>query len=426
VWRAHDLELQRAVAIKLLHPQPDLIWEQIRAEARKAARLDHPNVVTVYDVGADGAQAFMVMELVDGPNLAQLLSTEPSGRADPGLVTQIAVQTAAALDAAHAVGVVHADIKPGNLLLASDGTIKVSDFGIATADRVERPGPRLVGTPSYVSPEQVSGRPVSELSDWYALGCVLYELLAGRPPFVGESVEDVLSQHVHAAPLPIQAVRPDIDPGLGAVVMRLLAKDPGERLASLASIRAAVEPRDGGERTRVLPQLEEPLVVDRPRSRRPPLVLIAAAVTAVLLVAAAVAFLRDQAGSDTPAAGASTPAPVTSERPTSPRASATRPAPSSPPSKATSETDAAVALDSLAKLLRQGGQGKEGEVAREAAKDADEAGREMASGRSDKAAEKYRDLRKRLAEAERDGRWSPTPQVTALLRQLDATFPTSN
>jgi eukaryotic-like serine/threonine-protein kinase len=234
VWRADDLRLRRAVAVKLLLPRPDQSWEVIRAKAATVACLHHPNVVTFYDAGMAGDRAFMVTELVDGPDLAELLDAEPDGRADLALVVEIARQVSAAIRAAHAAGVVHGDIKPGNLLVTRDGTVKVGDF--VTVCGVPHPGSPS-GTAAYLSPEQVRGQPACEASDWYALGCVLYELLAGRPPFVGDSVEQVLDQHLHAAAVPIQAMRPDVETHLATALMRLLAKDPGRRMASRPSVR---------------------------------------------------------------------------------------------------------------------------------------------------------------------------------------------
>jgi eukaryotic-like serine/threonine-protein kinase len=234
VWRGDDLRLLRVVAVKLLSPRPDQSWEAVRAKAATVACLQHPNVVSFYDAGMEGDQAFLVTELIDGPDLAELLDAEPDGRADLALVEEIARQVSAAIDAAHAAGVVHGDIKPGNLLVTLDGTVKLGDFGVVCA--VPHPG-SPPGMASYLSPEQVRGQTACEASDWYALGCVLYELLAGRPPFVGDSVEEVLDQHLHAAPVPIEVLRPDVETRLAAVLMRLLAKDPSRRLTSLPSVR---------------------------------------------------------------------------------------------------------------------------------------------------------------------------------------------
>ena len=236
VWRAEDLRLRRTVAVKRFYPRPDSRWELIRANARKAACVDHPNVVTFYDAGIEGDRAFLVTELVDGPNLRELLDAEPNRRADAALVAEIARQAAAGIGAAHAAGVVHGDIKPGNLLVTMDGTVKVGDLG--TSCGVPHPG-SPPGTASYLSPEQVRGQAASEPSDWYGFGCVLYELLAGRPPFVGDSVEEVLDQHLHKVARPIQAVRPDLEPSLATLILRLLAKDPSQRSAPLTSVQGA-------------------------------------------------------------------------------------------------------------------------------------------------------------------------------------------
>lgn len=443
VWRADDLELGRPVAVKLLQQSGttgDVPPDAIRAEARKAARLVHPNVVAVYDVvTADDGSAFLVMELVDGPNLAEVLRTTAHGQAASAEVADIAVQIARALDAAHAAGVVHCDIKPGNLLLAPDGTVKVTDFGIAATsvtpistgsgqNRV------LLGTASYVSPEQVRGQPATPASDWYALGCVLYELLAGRPPFVAGTIEEVLGQHIHTAPVPIQAIRPDVSGDLAAVVMALLAKDPTRRPASAQTVSAAVSGSralDPSGQTQVLPVLDSvaPAAAahDAPMTRRSRRLLpIAAIATAALIVAAAVAVWRDSTMSTDagqPQPGLTTSA-TAAPRPSSPRPSVTRSTPKSPASKTptAASLDTGAALTTLAQLLRQQGRGREAKVGREVAKDIDQVAADLAAGETDKAAEKYRDARKRLTEAQRDGRWIPTPQITALLGQLDRTL----
>lgn len=448
VWRADDLELGRPVAVKLLqqsgttgHVPPDAI----RAEARKAARLVHPNVVAVYDVvTADDGSAFLVMELVDGPNLAEVLRTTAHGQAASAEVADVAVQIARALDAAHAAGVVHCDIKPGNLLLAPDGTVKVTDFGIAatsvTAAAATGSGQNrvLLGTASYVSPEQVRGQPATPASDWYALGCVLYELLAGRPPFVADTIEEVLGQHIHTAPVPIQTIRPDVNGNLAAVVMALLAKDPNQRPSSARTVSAAVSgsraPDPSGQ-TQVLPVLDSvpPAAAahDAPMTRRRRRLLpIAAIATAALILAAAVAVWRDSTTSTDagqPQPGLTTSA-TAAPRPSSPRPSATRSTPKSPASKTptAASLDTGAALTTLAQLLRQQGRGREAKVGREAAKDIDQVAADLAAGETDKAAEKYRDTRKRLTEAQRDGRWIPTPQITALLGQLDRTLVEGN
>ncbi|MET7276965.1 serine/threonine-protein kinase [Kribbella sp. NPDC005582] len=236
VWQAEDLVLKRQVAVKLLRSldgDPMDAVARFEAEAQAAARLMHPNVVATYDVGSAGDRVFLVMELVSGPDLAQLMRT--AGLPSAKLVADIAVQGARALDAAHAAGIVHRDVKPGNLLLAPDGTLKMTDFGIAKRAGNETTGLGvLLGTASYVSPEQVRGGAATPASDWYSLGCVLYELLAGTPPFTGTTVETVMRQHLESPPAPI--MRNDVTPALAALVMRLLAKNPADRPASATEV----------------------------------------------------------------------------------------------------------------------------------------------------------------------------------------------
>lgn len=416
----------------------------------------HPNVVAVYDVVAgDDSPAFLVMELVDGPNLAEVLRTTANGQAASAQVAEIAVQIARALDAAHAAGVVHCDIKPGNLLLAPDGTVKVTDFGIAAisvgipASTGSGQDRELLGTAPYVSPEQVRGQPATPASDWYALGCVLYELLAGRPPFVADTLEEVLGQHIHTAPVPIQTIRPDVNGDLAAVVMALLAKDPARRPASVQAVSAGVSGSralDPSGQTQVLPVLDSvaPTAAahgdqstHRPDAsttwRRHRLLPIAAIATAALIVAAAVAVWRDSTTSTDagqPQPGLTTKA-TAAPRPSSPRPSSP-PATRSTPTSAGSTTPTAARLNtgatltSLAQLLREQSRGREGKVGRAAARDIDQVIAYLAAGETDKAAEKYRDTGKRLAEAQRDGRWTPTPQITALLGQLDRTLVQGN
>src|SRR5689334_25354535 len=193
---------------------------RFQAEAQAAARLMHPNVVATYDVGSADDRVFLVMELVAGPDLAQLIRSAglPSGK----LVADIATQGARALDAAHAAGIVHRDVKPGNLLLAPDGTLKMTDFGIAKRSGNETTGLGvLLGTASYVAPEQVRGGAATPASDWYSFGCVLHELLTGTPPFTGPTADVVMRQHLDAPPPPI--TRTDVPAELAVLVTHLLA-----------------------------------------------------------------------------------------------------------------------------------------------------------------------------------------------------------
>jgi serine/threonine-protein kinase len=437
VWRAEDLELVRPVAVKLLrlNGDPTDMADRFRSEARAAARLSHPNVVTTYDVGMASGQVFLVMELVAGRDLAQLLRS--GGLPPVEQVADVARQAARALDAAHANGIVHRDVKPGNLLLAPDGTLKITDFGIAqmagAGNEVSAASPVLLGTAAYVSPEQVKGEPATTLSDWYSLGCVLYELLAGEPPFIADDVEGVLRQHIQALPMPIQLRNPQVGPGLAGLVMRLLAKNPAERPASVVEIEglldgAAVAPEPDSH-TRVLPLLNELEAREEPeppqRARVPASYRrVGIAAAAVLALIAAAVLLRSSMSNPDAAAGpglapASTAAAKPSAHATTPRPSTTpksTPTPSKPAS--TRPMDRVTALKTLAQLLRSGSDRKGSKAAREAARDLDKAVQALADGDAEQAAQSEGDAKARLAEAQRDRRWQPTPAIAALLNQL--------
>lgn len=260
VHAGRDLELDRPVAIKLLVSPYDRdrdFVRRFRREARAAARLNHPNVVAVYDTGSDGDRHFIVTELVTGESLSSLLARE--GPLPPTRAVEIASQVCRALSAAHAEGVVHRDVKPGNVMLTEDGRVKVVDFGIARAagsEAVTRSG-LVLGSAPYLSPEQARGEPGEPRSDLYGLGCVLYEMLTGRPPFAGETSLATLYLHVHASPLPPGAVA-EVPAGVETVVLRCLEKDPGRRFESAAAVeealeRGATEPLPAADRATVPP-----------------------------------------------------------------------------------------------------------------------------------------------------------------------------
>jgi serine/threonine protein kinase len=243
VWEAEDKVLTRRVAIKVLHPHlagDDGFRTRFRREAVAAARLAHPHIVTTYDTGRDAEVAYIVMELVEGTTLARLLKTSsplPVARA-----IDVAVQVADALACAHAHGVVHRDVKPANILLRQDGHVKVADFGIAKAgagNDLTRTGV-VMGTAKYLSPEQVSGSPAEAGSDIYALGIVLYEMLCGAPPFVGDSELSTAVARLTAAPGSLRDRREDVPRSLEAVVLRSLARDPAARFQSAEEMRASL------------------------------------------------------------------------------------------------------------------------------------------------------------------------------------------
>ncbi|GGT31800.1 serine/threonine-protein kinase [Streptomyces chromofuscus] len=233
VWRAYDETLGRPVAVKLLLPQDSdpTAASRFRLEAQTAGRLHHPYVVGVLDFGSYEDRLFLVMELVDGDSLARVLAE--TGPQPAERVARIASQAAAGLAAAHQQGIVHRDIKPANLLLDADGTLKIGDFGIARflddpAAALTATG-QIVGTSLYLAPERALGRPAGPASDVYSLGCVLYQLLTGRPPFQADTPIAILHQHLDAAPVPPRQLGAQLPPAFESYLLGLLAKQPEHR-----------------------------------------------------------------------------------------------------------------------------------------------------------------------------------------------------
>jgi serine/threonine-protein kinase len=241
VYRAVDLVLGRSVAMKLL---PGLLADQdptsvarFEREARAAAALNHPAVVAIYDSGADDTARFIVMELVSGRSLEAMLRDQ--GPLDPDRAAGISARVADALASAHAAGIVHRDIKPANVMVAEDGSVKVLDFGIARAMDATTltQNASVLGTAAYMAPEQALGKPADERSDIYSLGCVLYALLAGHPPFSGDGAAAVLNQHANIAPRSLRAENSRVSPELNALVIQMLAKSPADRPQTAAQVR---------------------------------------------------------------------------------------------------------------------------------------------------------------------------------------------
>ncbi|SEL37030.1 protein kinase domain-containing protein [Streptacidiphilus jiangxiensis] len=385
VWRGLDRVLGRPVAVKVMNPalaQDPRFAERFAREARHAAMLLHPAIVAVFDSGTDeNGTPYLVMELVDGRTLAELLADTPRLPVDRAVAITAAV--CEALQVAHAAGLVHRDIKPGNIMVAHTGEVKVVDFGIAKAgaDDAQLTGTgSVLGTASYLAPEQATAAAVDGRADLYALGCVLTEMLTGRPPFDGTTPVEIAWKQVSDRPAPPSALRPDLPPALDAAVLRLLAKEPGHRPADAATARAELlaaighggpattgvpagltgaagfatpaggadmaggagaaattwlppMPRAPLNQTMAMPPLDgsvpAPVApLGAPRRRRTAL-LAAGVGVALVCVVAAVAYGSGPSGPSTPAAGAGAPSATVTSQPGSGAATSTTPSPQS-------------------------------------------------------------------------------------------------
>jgi serine/threonine-protein kinase len=241
VYRAHDRLLDRPVALKILFPELSVdraFVERFRREAQAAANLSHPNIVPVFDWGEDGGTYFIVMEFIDGRALSSILRS--AGPMHPDRAAEIAADVAMALAYAHRHGVIHRDVKPGNVLITEEGTVKVTDFGIARAINTEESLTQtgaVMGTATYFSPEQAEGMGVDARSDIYSLGVVLFEMVTGRPPFMGDTPVAVASKHVRENPPTPREINPSVPPDLEAIILKCLAKSPEYRYATGDDLR---------------------------------------------------------------------------------------------------------------------------------------------------------------------------------------------
>ena len=311
VYKAHDTLLERNVALKILHEQynaDDDFVERFKREARSVAQLQHPNIVTVIDRGEEEGRQYIVFEYIDGENLKELVVRK--GRLDVRDALEIAVEVARGLAFAHGHGLVHRDVKPQNVLLNGDGRAKVTDFGIARSldvDGMTQTG-TVLGTTNYIAPEQASGRRVDAHTDVYALGVVLYEMLAGEVPFPGESFVAVAMKHLHEPPPSLLETRKDAPLRVAAAVDTALEKNPEQRFPTMdafaAELEACLAELDGaqmGDATLVIPASRRA----RPRRRvsRWPVGIAALAVIAIGAIAAALLTLGGGNGGSNTTAG---------------------------------------------------------------------------------------------------------------------------
>jgi eukaryotic-like serine/threonine-protein kinase len=304
VWRARDEMLGREVAVKVLSPNhatdPEFL-ARFEREARHAAAVSHPRLVTVFDCGVERGTPFIVMELVAGRTLRQVL--DEAGVLPIEQAVTVAAAVCEGLAAAHAAGLVHRDITPANIAV-NGGEVKILDFGIARVDgtRATTATGTVLGTAAYLSPEQASGNPAGPPSDVYSVGCVLFEMLTGRPPFTADSPVGLAYRQVHDDPGPPSAERPGVPARLDQITAQLLAKDPAARPRSAAAARAGLlavlNPAASGG-TAVL---DVPPVIPRRGWRARPVETVLAVALAASLLALTVVLLTSQSGSGAPAA----------------------------------------------------------------------------------------------------------------------------
>ncbi|MEV4557091.1 protein kinase [Kitasatospora sp. NPDC049285] len=389
VYRGIDRQLGRPVAVKVLNgglADDPRFAERFAREAQHAALLVHPRIVTVFDSGVDQGAPYLVMELVHGRALGHLIAEQ--GALPVERAVGIAAAVLDALSAAHAQGLVHRDIKPGNIMITHDGGVKVVDFGIARAGSSS--GQQLtqtatvLGTAAYLSPEQATAAELDGRSDLYAVGCVLVEMLTGAPPFTADTPVAIAFKHVTEYPAPVSLQRPDVSPALDAAIMRLLAKNPADRPADAASaaaellaavpsvpadraaallgsatqvlppVAAPPQPYTEQHRTSVLPPLPSMAAMDsdgyhdeEPRRSRNPLVYGGIGAAVIVCVAAVAAFSFSGNGG-TPKTQHTAAPPVASS--SAPEPSTAAPSPSLSPSSRPSATPKLSVAGQLAQL----------------------------------------------------------------------------
>ena len=350
VWQAHDEIILRDVAIKILKHEylsdPNFL-ERFRTEARLAAMVNHEGIANIFDYGEDGGSAYLVMELVPGDSLAKILERDKTLPAER--VLDIISQTARALQAAHQQGLVHRDIKPGNLLITPDNQVKITDFGIArVAEQVSLTATgQVMGTVQYLAPEQATGKPATGSTDIYALGIVAYEALTGARPFTGATQMEIAMAHINDAPPPLPET---IDEPIRQLIMKCLAKHAEQRPANALTLAVEAEqlmktPRRGSTRTKVLPMVQP---MDDPTQllsgvndvAKSPAVWPWVAVILLLLVSAGTLLVTMVLGANQP-----TQSPSATDEPTQTQSAS--PTESVTPSVTPSASDVLVTLDQL-------------------------------------------------------------------------------
>jgi tRNA A-37 threonylcarbamoyl transferase component Bud32 len=426
VFRGTDRVLGRTVAIKVLdqkHRNDAKFVTRFRREAQSAAGINHPNVVSVFDTGSEDGLHYIVMEYVDGETLDDVLVREkalPAHRA-----VAIAEPVARALEAAHQKGMVHRDVKPGNIMLDRSGTVKVVDFGIARAaadDTLTQTG-IVLGTAAYLSPEQAQGVAVDPRSDVYSLGCVLYEMLTGRKPFTGDSALAIAYKHVREDPTPPSQVNPDIPPELEALVLTAMAKDPAQRFPSGGAMQEALSAAAtgempamaavGAEATEPLPGgdtavMTTPETAPGPPPERPDRWWLPWLVIGVILVALIVLGFLAFGGDEPRRAGAGGPTQTEA------------PAETTPPEETETANPVGDAYEALVGTLADGVAA--GEVSPKAAeeirKDADEALAAYGEGDGEKAAQEVAEAYAKTLEALEKGEITSEERAAAIQSAL--------
>jgi eukaryotic-like serine/threonine-protein kinase len=437
VRRGEDTVLQRSVAVKLLLDDGDpRSVARFQEEAQILARLQHPNVISVFDAGVDGRDRFIVMELVEGPTLRELLDTE--GRLAPERAGEIAGRLASALAFAHDRAVVHRDVKPSNVLLSPDGGLKLADMGIARLLSPEALTATLSvrGTARYISPEQVRGDRVDARADLYSLGCVLFEMLAGRPPFEGD-LAALSYAHTHTPAPRVRSINPAVPPAMDELVAAMLEKDPAkrpqtgdevERSLAAAMTHDAVEPTAQMAPVQLPPSpTPRPLVGGRRRPGRKtrPLVVIAVCGLAVLLFIALLASREPEGRTDalqrSPQLSSSPASQPSHVETTSPPTQQPSPVETSSPAPVQPSPDDAAAV--VVGIVEEGIEAGEitGHFDHDIRHTMDEILRDTDKGEdADKLLEKVEDLREKVSEALEKGEITSADRASAIDEALVA------